>query len=87
MPFVTIHSAARFVKTGFNVRSLETVKKSHMIKLQNLYSITGLEQFPLFYKLRCVLRHMQPVPMNEIVHPRDVLYRRCVASRTIEIKH
>lgn len=61
-----IHYAARFVKTGFNVRSLETVKKSHMIKLQNLYSLTGLEQFPLFYKLRCVLRHMQPVPMNEI---------------------
>lgn len=87
MAFATIHSAARFVKTGFNVRSLETVKKSHMIKLQNLYSLTGLEQFPLFYKLRCVLRHMQPVPMNEIVHPGDVLYRRCVASRTIEIKH
>lgn len=66
MAFATIHSAARFVKTGFNVRSLETLKKSHMIKLQNLYSLTGLEQFPLFYKLRCVLRHMQPVPMNEI---------------------
>lgn len=27
MAFATIHSAARFVKTGFNVRSLETVKK------------------------------------------------------------
>lgn len=87
MAFATIHSAARFVKTGFNVRSLETVKKSHMKKLQNLYSLTGLVQFPLFYKLRCVLRHMQPVPMNEIVHPGDVLYRRCAASRTIEIKH
>lgn len=29
MAFATIHSAARFVKTGFNVRSLETVKKPH----------------------------------------------------------
>lgn len=27
MAFATIHSAARFVKTGFNVRSLKTVKK------------------------------------------------------------
>lgn len=67
MAFATIHSAARFVQTGFNVRSLETVKKKgHTKMLQNLYSLTGLEQFPLFYKLRCVLRHMQPVPMNEI---------------------
>lgn len=27
MAFATIHSAARFVKTSCNVRSLETVKK------------------------------------------------------------
>lgn len=27
MAFANIHSAARFVKTGCNVRSLETVKK------------------------------------------------------------